>query len=99
MSTYVEVARDILRDELVKAGKGNQETVFEHAYLLLTLAKGEATTLEDVHDAWAVIRMVNRPWHDDIVPFSELTEETADYDRPFVEAIHATARRLAGGGE
>lgn len=94
MSTYVEKARDVLREELEKAGLPVQETPFEHGYLTLVLATGEATTLENVHDVWSIVRMVNRPWHRDIVPFEELPDEVVAYDRPFLAAIQETARRL-----
>ena len=101
-ATYVENARDILRGELQVAGKGNQETAFEHGYLILAMTKGEHATLSDVHDVWSVVRMVNRPWHADIVPFDVLDSTTRhgieEYDAPILTAIHKTGKRLAAGG-
>lgn len=94
--TYIETARDILREELARVGKGNQETPFEHAYLMIAMASEtpDEVTADDVHDAWSIVRMVNRPWHKDIVEFADLEEGVAEYDMPFVEAIRATVRRL-----
>ena len=62
------------------------------AYALLARCKGRGTTLEDVHDAWAIGRMVTRPDHKDIVPFDELTPEIQEYDRKYMEAIHACSK-------
>ncbi len=63
-------------------------------YTLLVLTTGEDTTLAHVHDAWAMDRSVSRPGHPDLVPFPQLSAETAEWDRPFMLAIRETARRL-----
>lgn len=66
-------------------------------YALLALAKGTGTTLEDVHDAWAVwtATVRGRPDHPALVPFSELTIDVQELDRKYMTGIHAAAR----GGE
>ncbi len=61
-------------------------------YALLALVKGVDTTLEDVHDAWAIYRNVTRPDHKSLVPFDELTVEVQELDRKFQEAIHEAAK-------
>lgn len=60
-------------------------------YTLLAVARGTDTTLEDVHDAWAVWRNKTEPQHHSLIPFSMLTEKIQKYDRPYQEAIHAAA--------
>jgi hypothetical protein len=64
-------------------------------YTLLVLTRGTETTLEDVHDAWAVDRNVDRPEHKDLVPFGQLEPSVAEWDRPFMELIHKVASELA----
>lgn len=94
--SYIETARDILREELNKVGKGDQETVFENGYLLLAMVSdGENDiTEQDVHDVWSIVRMVNRPWHQDLIPFPELDPAVAAYDKPFLVAIKNAAKRI-----
>jgi hypothetical protein len=60
-------------------------------YALLALVKGEETTLEDVHDAWAVWKAARDPGHESLRPFAELDEETRSWDEPYAEAIRAVA--------
>lgn len=57
-------------------------------YGLLALTKGTGTTLEDVHEAWAIWRNLTNPAHKSLVPFDELTTEVQELDRPYMEAIH-----------
>tara|TARA_B100001250_G_C19571240_1_gene687714 strand:+ start:168 stop:464 length:297 start_codon:yes stop_codon:yes gene_type:complete len=88
---------DEVKEELLKhckIGKGLQ-----NVYALLVLVKGEETTLEDVHDAWAV--NINQTWdfakygnHRSLIAFDYLTEEVQQKDQHYVDAIHATARAL-----
>jgi hypothetical protein len=63
-------------------------------YALLVLTRGDLTTLSDVHDAWALARTATRPDHPDLVPFAELDEGVAEWDRPFMQAIHQVAQNL-----
>lgn len=62
-------------------------------YAVLALAKGRATTAEDVHDAWSAWRVANFPEHRSIVPFDQLPEHVQRYDDEYVAAIHAVAER------
>lgn len=64
-------------------------------YVLLALTRGGETSLEDVHEAWAMWRTITRPEHPDLVPFEELTPETQEWDRPYMDAIHAVAAAVA----
>lgn len=65
-------------------------------YTLLALTRGEQTSLVDVHDAWSVWRMRTRPEHPSLVAFRDLSFEVQELDRPYVDAIHAVARRMRG---
>ncbi len=61
-------------------------------YALLALVKGVDTTLEDVHDAWALWRNATNPQHKSLVPFDELTLEVQELDREYMDAIHKAAQ-------
>lgn len=60
-------------------------------YALLALAKGTATTAEDVHDAWSCWMAGIDPGHESLVPFAVLSVDTAREDAPFVAAIRSCA--------
>lgn len=57
-------------------------------YTLLALTKGTGTTLEDVHDAWAVWKNETMSDHKSLILFDELTADVQEMDRPYMEAIH-----------
>jgi hypothetical protein len=65
-------------------------------YALLALVKGEATSLADVHDAWALWRHRTRPEHPSIVPFEQLSAEVQELDRPYADGIRRVAKALRG---
>lgn len=56
-------------------------------YAVLARAKGQATTSEDVHDAWAAWQVARDPSHAALVPYAELPAETRSEDTPFLTAI------------
>lgn len=63
-------------------------------YVLVVLLKGENTTLEDIHDAWAVWKNKTSPEHKSVIPFSELSLEVQELDRKYTNAIIETAKSL-----
>jgi hypothetical protein len=63
-------------------------------YALLALAKGEAVTRKDVHDAWSAWCANDRPDHRSLVTFDQLSEEVQAMDQPYVDAIHEVARQM-----
>jgi hypothetical protein len=98
MSNYITEATTALHDAIRAQGKTPEASLspdLQQLYVLLVLTRGTATTLADVHDAWACARAVTRPDHPDLVLFEELSSETAEWDRPFMNAIHAAARTLS----
>jgi hypothetical protein len=64
-------------------------------YAVLALAKGEAVTAEDVHNAWAAWRQGGDADHSEVRPFSELDHATQAEDSPYAEAIRLAVRELA----
>lgn len=64
-------------------------------YALLALTRGPATTLEDVHDAWAIWRNTSDPEHRSLVPFEQLTPDVQELDRKYQVAIHCAAKAVA----
>jgi hypothetical protein len=67
-------------------------------YAILLRAKGESTSLEDVHDAWAAWKAKTDPSHESLVPYHDLPAEVREQDRVFCEAIHAAASSNAVKG-
>jgi len=61
-------------------------------YGLLAHVKGESTTLEDVHEAWAFWKNRIDPSHRSLIEFNKLTVEVQELDRKYMEAIHAVAK-------
>ena len=95
MSDYLDgVAQDIRAQvpEPALPPPGDAPVALFRIYALLARAKGEATTLEDVHDAWSVWMGSHDPDHGALVPFGELTTVQQGQDQPFLDAIHAYAR-------
>jgi hypothetical protein len=64
-------------------------------YAVLALAKGEAVTAEDVHNAWAAWTQDSAADHSKVRPFSELDDATQAEDSPYADAIRAAARELS----
>lgn len=60
-------------------------------YALLVLIKGEAVTLEDVHDAWSVWKNQHRSDHWSLIPFNELSEEKQIKGQKYVKSIRIVA--------
>ena len=76
--------------------QGDSASLFR-LYALLLLAKGQAVTAADVHNAWAAWMQESNPDHPSIRPFGELDAETQAADAPFVAAIKAVAGRVPAG--
>jgi hypothetical protein len=67
-------------------------------YAVVLLARGEATSREDVHNAWVAWMISKHKRHESMVPFAELPAATQAEDSPFVTAIRTVARRRSGEG-
>lgn len=62
-------------------------------YAVLALAKGEAVTDRDVHDAWSAWASKYTPFHPSLIPFDELSEHVQSLDAPYTAAIHKVAQQ------
>lgn len=83
-----------VEDVLLKLIDLNLGPELTDLYALLVLVKGENTTLEDVHDAWAVWKNRIVPGHKSLIRFDGLTEEVQELDRPYKNAIVEAAAAL-----
>lgn len=93
---YIQELADKIKSEVPSAllpDEPNLDTLFA-IYAVLLLAKGNETTLEDVHNCWSAWKSQKDASHNSIKPFVELSNKIQEQDRPFVEAIHAVARSL-----
>lgn len=73
---------------------GDLDSLFR-LYAVLALAKGEAVTAEDVHNAWAAWRQDGDDDHSALRPFGELDHATQAEDGPYAEAIRSAVRDLS----
>jgi hypothetical protein len=67
-------------------------------YAVLALARGVATTKEDVHDAWSAWRSETRADHPSLIPFASLDVAVQDLDEKYRAAIVEVAVGLAERG-
>lgn len=63
-------------------------------YALLAFTTGINTTLENVHDAWAIWRSRTNQDHPSLKPFRDLAPSIQVLDRKYAEAIREVARTL-----
>lgn len=90
---YIEKTAKLIQEEILPEGRPTSKADELYTlYAMLALTKGEETTLEDVHDAWAVWKILTHSAHADLVPFNELDENIQDLDRPYMDVIHRVAR-------
>lgn len=95
MKTYIDEVIERVKQE---TGIKSKETL--KMYALLVLVKGTDITLSDVHDGWSMVmnfKEVNPPYcygheHKSIVPFDQLSVETQERDRKYVEALIKIAK-------
>ena len=90
---YIQKIKEQLRTELKWGNDTDYESLLD-LYATLVLVTGEKTTLENVHDAWSAWQNKTEPNHRSLKPFSELTKEVQELDRPYTEAIIKVAKML-----
>lgn len=66
-------------------------------YALLVLTTGTSTTLENVHDAWAVLKNTINPDHKSLIPFRDLGLEVQELDRSYRDTIVRVAKLIERG--
>jgi hypothetical protein len=91
MDDVADLVRECLPSE---ARPPEDATALFLIYALLVRAKGDATTAEDVHDAWSAWMATVNPEHDALLRFDELSPEARAQDTAYVHAIQEAARKL-----
>ncbi|WP_425524387.1 DUF7701 domain-containing protein [Clavibacter michiganensis] len=93
--SYIDrIATEVEHQLLVEHRPKKRSRDLYRYYALLVLTLGSTTTLENVHDAWSAWMTAERPSHPSLVPFTELSEEQQQQDRPYMEAIHRVAQKV-----
>jgi hypothetical protein len=96
--SYIDDVAEAIHARVASDRLPNADTVaLFRLYAVLALAKGEAVTLEDVHDAWAAWMSARDPEHPSLKPFDDLSSDVQDADAPYRDAIHAVARERGLG--
>jgi hypothetical protein len=96
--SYVDEVAEAIRAHVATGSLPSADTApLFRLYAVLALTKGEAVTLEDVHDAWAAWMTGRDPEHASLKPFDELSSDVQDADAPYRDAIHAVARERGLG--
>jgi hypothetical protein len=91
--SYVDDVAEAIRARVATGNLPDADTApLFRLYAVLALARGEAVTLEDVHDAWAAWMSGRDPEHPSLRPFDELSDEVQRADVPYRDAIRAVAR-------
>lgn len=89
-----------VRDELHPDDRPTEDATLLYAlYALLVAAKGEETSLRDVHDAWATWMALRGIEHESAIPFEELSSAVQAEDQPFVDAIRRVATATGRRGD
>lgn len=92
---YLDAIADEIRaqvpDEAVPDDKDTRDLF--RLYAVLMLAKGEAVSRKDVHNAWVAWMSARGQMHSSMRPFAELPDDTKAEDSPFVRAIRIVAAR------
>jgi hypothetical protein len=99
--SYLDDLAKTIRDRALAAGLLSGDRPTRHLdslfrlYAVLALAKGEAVTPEDVHNAWTAWRQDSHGDHSALRPFRELDRKTQAADWPYAEAIRSAVRELS----
>lgn len=91
--SYLDGVADEIRGAVRQDALPDEDTTdLFRLYAVLLLAKGDAVTREDVHNAWVAWMLARGEDHESLVPFSDLDPPTQVEDGPFVVAIREVAR-------
>lgn len=94
MNYLDRLAAEIQREAHPEASPPDEDLPLYRQYAVLLLAKGQAVTAEDVHNAWAAWASDNDSENEDLKPFKELSLAVQRRDEPYVDAIQRVAVRL-----
>lgn len=93
---YIDEIADQIAGELHDLPISDEWRPLYRLYALLCLAKGDETSLADVHDAWTVFTLEHQPDHKSLIPFDDLTPEVQARDQPYKDAIQIVAEIRKG---
>lgn len=88
------IAADIQRTADPESTPPDDDLPLYRLYAVLLLAKGQAVTLEDVHNAWAAWASDHEPESWNLKPFKQLSLNVQRKDQAYVDAILEVAGRL-----
>jgi hypothetical protein len=92
---YLDELGSRIRSQVPPRDLPNEDTEsLFRLYAVLLLAKGDAVTSADVHNAWSAWMSDREGGHEALVPYDDLSPVTTAEDEPFVAAIRAVARRI-----
>ncbi len=96
--TYLDVVANEIRSEVPIDALPDEDTSdLFRLYAVLLLAKGQAVSRQDVHNAWVAWMSAHGEQHSSMRPFEELPDNTQAEDSPFVLAIRRVADRRSHG--
>lgn len=96
---YIDKVASEISEVLNSSWHHPESRILLWCYALLCLTKGEATTCQDVHDAWSAWATQVVPSHRSLVPFKDLSPAVQELDRPYRDAIREVAKRRAKEGK
>jgi hypothetical protein len=88
------IATEIQRSADPNATHQSEDLPLYRLYAVLLLAKGQAVTAEDVHNAWVAWASEYEPENRNLLPFKELSLSVQRKDQRYVDAIYQVAERL-----
>ena len=86
MVSYVGYWHGILRGKIREGDSSCPEEIIYY-YTQLVFTTGVNTTMENVHDAWAIWTVQSRPEHGDLIPYADTPDEVKEWDRHYRDAI------------
>lgn len=91
--SYISELADLIRSEVPAHLLPDEDSdVLFLLYAVLLLAKGTDVTQEDVHNAWSAWMTYLGKGHKSLVPYRDLSVETQEEDKPFLDAIRRVAQ-------
>lgn len=92
--TYIDDLAALVEAQLPPTSRPPEHaTELYRLYALLALTTGEATSLENVHDAWSTWMVGVNPKHESLVPFADLPPEVQIEDAIYRDAIMRVTRQ------
>ena len=91
---YLQATANRIREQLDAEATPPDANPLLLMYAVLVYAKADATTAEDVHNAWTAWMLMRGEEHESMRPFDELSRDVQQEDEPFLRAIRTVAAQL-----